>query len=190
MRFKGNGIIEILRMAGSGAMASATLDNSAAALGGKLNETTLAITGTTILVGSTMRILGTTNYDGMRYIGTVATNSIDIRANFVAETPAGTETITPTLYVPEDIKLIEVKLHLSAAGGTSENFTITQNGDESGDAAYWDTLLYSRDMNTVTDIIWSPEKEIIIPKGDVIDFAYANTNSKNWGLEISFERGT
>jgi hypothetical protein len=91
------------------------------------------------------------------------------------------ESLTPT----QPLLLICVKLHLDIAGGTSENFTVTINS-ESG-AAY-DTLLFSQDMETVTDILWIPEQPIPILNYDVLDFAYANTNNRTWGLEIITKR--
>jgi len=89
------------------------------------------------------------------------------------------ESLTPT----GPMSVVSVKLHLSAAGGVSENFTITTN---SVAAAAYDTLLFSQDMNTATDVLWVPEQPIPITNNDVLDFAYANTNTRTWGLEVTY----
>jgi hypothetical protein len=78
-----------------------------------------------------------------------------------------------------------VKLTLSAAGGVSENFTITVN---SATAAAYDTVIFSQDMNAVTDLLWVPDEPIPIVNNDVLDFAYANTNTRTYGLEATFKR--
>lgn len=87
--------------------------------------------------------------------------------------------LTPTA----PISLVSVKLHLSAAGGTAENFTITVN---SVAAAAYDCLLFSQDMNTATDVLWVPEQPIPVTNCDVLDFAYTNTNGRTWGLEVTY----
>ena len=81
--------------------------------------------------------------------------------------------------------ITSVKLHLSAAGGVTENFTVKIN---SVVAAAYDTVLFSQDMNAVTDILWVPDQPIPIVTNDVVDFAYANTNSRTYGLEVTFKR--
>ena len=91
--------------------------------------------------------------------------------------------LTPPTGVP--IELVCVKLHLSAAGGAAENFTVTVN---SATLAAHDTVLLSQDMNTVTDVFWLPEQPIPIVNDDVIDFAYANSNARTYGLEVIFRK--
>jgi hypothetical protein len=81
------------------------------------------------------------------------------------------------------IELICVKLHLSAAGGAAENFTVTIN---SATNAVYDVLLFSQDMTAVTDIFWLPNQPIPIVNNDVVDFAYANTNTRTYGLEVIY----
>ena len=76
-----------------------------------------------------------------------------------------------------------VKLHLSAAGGTSENFTITV--DATTGVAY-DILLLSQDMNVATDVLWIPDHPLAIASLDELDFAYTNTNSRTWALELTY----
>lgn len=95
----------------------------------------------------------------------------------------GSASIASTLAPAKNIMLYALKLHLSATGGTVENFTATV---DSVTAAAYDILLFSQDMNTTTDILWVPEHPIPIFNGDEIDFAYANSNTRTYGLEVIY----
>lgn len=90
-------------------------------------------------------------------------------------------TIAPTA----PVSLVAVKLHLDAAGGTAENFTITI---DSARGVEYDCLLFSQDMETVTDVLWVLEEPLPILDGDELELAYANTNSRTWGLEVITQR--
>jgi len=97
----------------------------------------------------------------------------------------GTAAIATSLTPTGPTELVCVKLHLSAAGGSAENFTVTVN---SATDAVYDTVLFSQDMTTVTDLCWVPDRPIPIVNNDVIDFAYANSNTRTYGLEIIYRR--
>ena len=97
----------------------------------------------------------------------------------------GAAAIAATLAETGPIELICVKLHLSAAGGVAENFTVTV---DSATNAVYDTVLFSQDMNTVQDILWLPDRPIPIVNDDEIDFAYPNTNTRTYGLEVIWRR--
>jgi hypothetical protein len=88
------------------------------------------------------------------------------------------ETITPAAAC----KIILVELHLSAAGGVAENFTM--NKDDSINAVY-DVNYITEDMNTVKDLVFLDEIKLAL--GDKLVFAYANTNSRTWGLTVKYE---
>jgi hypothetical protein len=77
--------------------------------------------------------------------------------------------------------LLEVRVHLGAASATSENFTITL--DSVSGAAY-DALLFSQDMNAVTDVVWHLDLGRVFMPGDELDLAWANTNTETYGVEI------
>lgn len=91
-------------------------------------------------------------------------------------------TLTPTL----PIELVCVKLHLDAAGGAAENFTVTIN---SATALAYDVNLYTQDMTIIQDICWVPDRPIPILNNDPIDFAYANSNTRTYGLEVIYRVG-
>lgn len=93
----------------------------------------------------------------------------------------GSAAIASSLTPPNTaLELVAVKVHLSATGGVSENFTITVN---SATDAVYDTEIFSQDMNTIQDLLWVPDQPIPVVNIDVLDFAYANSNSRTYGLE-------
>ena len=97
----------------------------------------------------------------------------------------GAAAIASSLTPDGPIELVSVKLHLSAAGGAAENFTVTINSVTS---AVYDTVLFSQDMNTVADLFWQPDQPIQIVNSDVIDFAYNNGNTRTYGLEAIYRK--
>jgi len=96
----------------------------------------------------------------------------------------GASALAKTLAPGVPFRLIEVRIHLSAASATSENFTITM---DSGTNAVHDMLLYSKDMNGVSDVAWILEENRYFESADELDFAWANTNTRTWGLELIYD---
>jgi len=80
-------------------------------------------------------------------------------------------------------QLEEVRLHLSAAGGASENFAVAL---VSGEGSRWNTSLHAQDMNAETDDQYLPTRPLWFRKSDAVKFTYTNTNSKQWGLEVIY----
>lgn len=104
-------------------------------------------------------------------------------SKYIPHRATGAAAIASTLTPTTPIELICVKLHLSAAGGAAENFTVTINSVAS---AVYDVVLFSQDMTAVTDILWIPDQPIPIVNNDPIDFAYANSNTRTYGLEVIY----
>lgn len=95
----------------------------------------------------------------------------------------GSGAISETLDIDEAIMIHEVRLHLSAAGGSSENFSVkldSHNGSE------YDVVFSATDMNALTDKHWQPTYPVYVSGEDAVDFTYTNTNGKTWGLEVVF----
>jgi hypothetical protein len=80
------------------------------------------------------------------------------------------------------LRIKKIELHLSAAGGASENFTMTKDDN---DGSEYNVVYLSQDMNAVADLVqtWG---ELDFNAGEKLNFAYANTNSRTWGLQIYF----
>jgi len=79
--------------------------------------------------------------------------------------------------------LESVRLHLSAAGGAVENFTIYI---DSGVAAAYDVVLSATNMNAETDVHYLPARPIPIADNDNLEMTYTNTNGRTWGLEVVY----
>jgi len=134
---------------------------------------------------SLVYIQGSTNYDGLRKIHAVATNTITIVAKYVAETFAGTETVKTMYSDDHPFEFLGFKVTLNAASATSENLTITI---DSKVGSAFDNLIYSRDMDTIADI----NNMFDVPRkcfpGDKIDVAWDNTDDRTWAIELITRR--
>lgn len=94
----------------------------------------------------------------------------------------GALALSTTLAPGRAFRLLEVRIHLSAAGGAG-NFTATV--DANAGAAY-DLKILTQDMTAVTDLIWQPDEPLHFDNGDEIDFAWTNAGGKTYGLEVKF----
>lgn len=91
-----------------------TIDNAAATdAGGGI--VTIPATGHKLQVGYSVKIDGTTNYDGVYVVEAITANDFNITATYVAETFAGTETATDVVDDEFDIHWINVSA-ISANG--------------------------------------------------------------------------
>jgi hypothetical protein len=140
-----------------------------------------------LLAGSVVYIEGTTNYNGLREIVNVAAaTTIDIRATYKAETPAGTETVKVAIVAKKGYYFAGLRLHLSAAPTTSENLTITL---DSHLGAAWDTVIYSKDLATVINLVYALDEAENLPfhEDDILRVAWANTDLSTFGLELIYK---
>lgn len=139
-----------------------------------------------LLADSVVYVEGTTNYDGLRLITAIpSSTTISIKAPFVAETPGGTETVKVAIKAKRDFMFFGFRLHLSAAPTTSENIIVTA---DSNLGSKFDLLLYTLDLAGSTDIIYAVADNENLPrrKDDIIRFAWDNTDTSDFGLEIIF----
>jgi len=103
---------------------------------------------------------------------------------YAAGTPAGTESWCAGYISKYPYFLLGFKIHLSAADSNGETLTLTTDSGQNSSVTYWDTLLYSKVMTGVTDIVWFPEVRIPLMGNDAIKFAWTNTGAKTWGIEL------
>ena len=90
------------------------------------------------------------------------------------------ETLTPN----GAWELKEVRLHLSAAGGTSENFSIIENA---GEGSAYNVVHLATDMETASDVVQSfYHEEKHFSQNDSVNFTYTNTGSRTWGLKVIY----
>ena len=77
-------------------------------------------------------------------------------------------------------QLESVRVHLSAVGGAGSMTAILDHG---AGAAY-DLVLLTQDMTALTDYIWTAERPLEFDADTELDFAYANANTRTYGLEV------
>lgn len=81
--------------------------------------------------------------------------------------------------------LTEIRLHLSLAASTVEDFTVDL---DSGAGSEYDVNIYTKAMSTVKDVVYTFNRPVRMTNaGDKIVCTYANSDSRTWGLEIVYE---
>ena len=83
-------------------------------------------------------------------------------------------------------KLDHISLHLSAAGTTTENFTVNL---DAADGAEYDTNLFTLNLATdsIVDLVLTPEDDglqKLYEAGDAITIAWPNTETRTYGVRI------
>lgn len=94
----------------------------------------------------------------------------------------GAAAISETVSPASSFQIECLKVHLSAAGGAGD-LTITV--DANAGAAY-DVVILTQDMTAVTDLVWAPERPWYFESGDKLVIAWANANTRTYGLELSW----
>jgi len=97
----------------------------------------------------------------------------------------GNAAINQAFEMTGEWQLEEVRLHLSAVGGAAENFTITV---DSAKGEEYDIVLSTTAMAGSANVQYKPTRPDTFGPGDALSFAYANTNTQTWGLEIIYSR--
>ena len=92
----------------------------------------------------------------------------------------GAVAIASTLAPGVAWQLESIRMHLSAVGGAG-NFTATP---DHGAGAVYDLVILTQDMTAVTNYIWTAERPLEFDASVEIDFAWANANVRDYGLEV------
>jgi len=177
-------IIDIIPVTGALALNSHTLKAATAVVDngdGTVKLTTTAAHG--LLTGSVVYIEGSVNYNGLQKLVAIpAATTFSIKAKYVAETTAGTETVKIAAVPKRDFNFLGFRLHLSAAPGEADVFSITV--DSVRGAAY-DHLIYSVDITAAVNVDYIyPSREIPFRKGDKLRVAWPNAAGRTFGLEL------
>lgn len=102
----------------------------------------------------------------------------------VVQRATGSAAISTTLSPSHSAILKEVRIHLSAVGG-SGILTITL---DNGTGSAYDLVLLSQDMTSISDLLYQPTKPIELKSTDAVVISYANAGSKTYGLEILYSK--
>lgn len=180
-------IIDIIKVSGADALDSLTLTTDAVIDNGDGTVTLTMDAAHTFLAGSVVYIEGTVNYNGLReIINAPETDEIRFRAKYVAETPAGTETVKIAMAPKKPYHFLGFRLNIAVAPGQADVFSITL---DSAKGATYDTVIYSNDMDTVTDLEYvHTYKDLPFDEGDVLLVAWPNVANRTFGLELFIQQ--
>ena len=128
---------------------------------------------------------GTDNYDGLRRIVAVATDTIDIVAPFTAETLSTGDTFRPGFKFDHAVEFVGFELHLNTACATAEDLEIHKDADR---GAGWDIQIYDKPMNTIKDLTLLFEEPVVVDPNDVVYFTWNNADDRLWGLVVYTKR--
>lgn len=92
----------------------------------------------------------------------------------------GAGAIAQTIDFDRPGKVMQVELHLSAASA-AEDFSISV---DSAAGTEYDTVLFSQDLDGLTDI--SVTDSFLIAEGDSLSIAFPNTNAATFGLVVHY----
>lgn len=183
-------VTDVIYFEGTGAMtatikATAVADNG----DGTVRFQTTAVHGfvATRAVPIQMEIEGTDNYDGVRQVVNIsATDMFDIIASFVAETPAGTETIKFNIKPNRPFQLKNFEMSLNTAPTTAEDLTIDL---DSSRGTNYDHNIRTIPILGLTDKDWRIERDERKSRlrEDRIRFAYANADGRTITMTVEYE---
>ena len=109
-------------------------------------------------------------------------------ANVFKFNDTGTAAISFYAAVPprQHYRLVSATLNLSAAPTTSENLTIRLYAAA---GAIYGVRLYSLDLaaGSTDELVWTPDEELILEGNDQIAMEWANTDTRNYGAQITFK---
>lgn len=101
----------------------------------------------------------------------------------------GTAAISYSLAPGYAFELIEWTLKLNTVPTTSESLTVKKNVSA---GVVYDVPIYAKDLAELTptpEIYFSCEpEEFCFEAGDTLDFAYTNTDTRTYGLQIKYRR--
>ncbi len=102
--------------------------------------------------------------------------------NLASDKTEGNAALAYTLTPGQPYHFDEARLTLkNSASETVEDYTMTL---DSTYGSAFDVLLFRQDMNGVQDLHVINTEETRYLEGDSIVFAWTNTNSYQWGLEV------
>lgn len=95
----------------------------------------------------------------------------------------GASAIATALTPKTPFQLLSVEVHLDAAA-TQETFTVTKDGGKA--ATVYDTLLFSKAMSGLTDVV-KYFNDMKFAQEDEIDCAWTNTDTRTYGITVTYK---
>jgi len=153
----------------------------------------ISCAGHDFYTGSQVVITGSTSYDNTHTITAVSANSFTITYPYTAETMTNSYSVSVSLkpLTGDGFQLLGFRLRCDTAPSTSEQFSVTVDSNATGySGATLDHDIYSKDMSGVKDIVqtYDTTDAFRYVPGDEIDFKWANTDSREWAIEILYRK--
>ena len=80
-----------------------------------------------------------------------------------------------------------MSVHMGSAPATAENLTVTLDSVAGGS---FDAVLFTGAMNGITDLVVDTQDfDVVLGRGDALDFAWTNTDSVAYGIEVTLVEG-
>lgn len=161
----------------------------------------ISCAGHDFYTGSQVVITGSTSYDNTHTITAVSANSFTITYPYTAETMTNSYSVSVSLkpLTGDGFQLLGFSLRLDTAASTADSFSVTvDSAATSYSGATFDRDIWSTAGTNTTNGSMSGVKDIVksydtsdgyryVP-GDEIDFKWANTDSREWAIEILYRK--
>lgn len=98
-------------------------------------------------------------------------------------TATGNSAINTTTSINDDFVISYVCCHFSTA--VSGEFTIKI---DSVDGSTYDTILFTRNLESETDFVWWPEHQLLVETGSELNVSFPNSTNATYGLSIVVEK--
>jgi hypothetical protein len=102
----------------------------------------------------------------------------------ITATGAGAVATVATVPVGQCYRLLSVAAHFDVAPAAAGSLTVTLDAADGSD---YDVLLQTASMVGLTDYVWIPDQDVCIVGSDAIKVAYANPNSRVYGVRITLK---
>jgi len=102
-------------------------------------------------------------------------------------TSTGTGAISATFTADTGAQLIQMTWHADSAPTTGDAIEVNLGA---ADGTAYDTLLFSYTPSTTsaTDVVWTPDWDLRLKKGDTITATFTNTDGNTIGLMLYYDQ--
>lgn len=102
----------------------------------------------------------------------------------VKDNATGAAAIAHTYTAVRACRVLSVSVHFSAAPATGENLTIVLDANA---GAVYDIVLHTVDPSSpsITNLLWQPSEELWLEPGDSLKVAFANTDTRTYGSQVT-----
>lgn len=78
-------------------------------------------------------------------------------------------------------KLVDIRMHLSAAGASGTLSIIL----DAGAGSAYDVVLFQQDMTSIEDLYWQGDPGSVFADTDIVNVTWANASGRTYGIEAT-----